>query len=65
MSDYDDMIYGPERDRQKAEKLKNEILAKSRAKKKSKLKIPIIVILKVNKHKSKNKRRSPIRKKKS
>ena len=33
MSDYDDMIYGPERDRQKAEKLKNEILAKSRAKK--------------------------------
>ncbi len=33
MSDYDDIKYGPERDREKAEKLKNEILAKSRAKK--------------------------------
>lgn len=33
MSDYDDVKYGPERDREKAEKLKNEILAKSRAKK--------------------------------
>jgi len=36
MSDYDDLKYGPERDRQKAEILKNEILAKSRAKKESK-----------------------------
>lgn len=35
MSDYDDIKFGPERDRQKAEKLKNEILAKSRAKKES------------------------------
>src|SRR5690606_28013446 len=33
MSEYDDFVYGPERDRQKAENLKNEILAKSRAKK--------------------------------
>ncbi len=33
MSIYDDLMFGPERDRQKAEKLKNEILAKSRAKK--------------------------------
>lgn len=33
MADYDDIKYGPERDREKAEKLKNEILAKSRAKK--------------------------------
>ncbi len=33
MAAYDNLIYGPERDRQKAEKLKNEILAKSRAKK--------------------------------
>lgn len=36
MSEYDDFIYGPERDRQKAEKLKNDILAKSRAKKEQK-----------------------------
>lgn len=36
MSIYDDLIYGPERDRQKAEKLKNEILAKSREKKAAK-----------------------------
>lgn len=36
MSLYDDLIYGPERDRQKAEKLKNEILAKSREKKQAK-----------------------------
>ncbi|WP_405199350.1 ATP-binding protein [Christiangramia sp. LLG6405-1] len=35
MSDYDDQKYGPERDRQKAEKLKKEIIAKSRAKKES------------------------------
>ena len=35
MSDYDNIKFGPERDRQKAEKLKNEILAKSRAKKES------------------------------
>lgn len=35
MADYDDVKFGPERDRQKAEKLKNEILAKSRAKKES------------------------------
>lgn len=33
MADYDDVKYGPERDREKAEKLKNDILAKSRAKK--------------------------------
>lgn len=33
MADYDDIKYGPERDREKAEKLKNDILAKSRAKK--------------------------------
>jgi signal transduction histidine kinase len=33
MAAYDDLVYGPERDRQKAEKIKNEILAKSRAKK--------------------------------
>jgi signal transduction histidine kinase len=33
MSEYDDIKNGPERDRQKAEKLKNEILAKSREKK--------------------------------
>lgn len=36
MSEYDDFVYGPERDRQKAEKLKDEILAKSRAKKEEK-----------------------------
>ena len=36
MSDYDDIKYGPERDRQKAEKLKDEILARSRAKKEEK-----------------------------
>lgn len=36
MSIYDDLIFGPERDRQKAEKLKNEILARSRAKKEEK-----------------------------
>lgn len=36
MADYDNIKFGPERDRQKAEKLKNEILAKSRAKKESK-----------------------------
>ncbi|HUH50647.1 MAG TPA: HAMP domain-containing sensor histidine kinase [Flavobacterium sp.] len=36
MSEYDDFKYGPERDREKAEKLKNEIIAKSRAKKESK-----------------------------
>lgn len=35
MAAYDDLIYGPERDRQKADRLKNEILAKSRAKKES------------------------------
>lgn len=35
MAAYDDLIFGPERDRQKADKLKNEILAKSRAKKES------------------------------
>lgn len=35
MAAYDDVIYGPERDRQKADKLKNEILARSRAKKES------------------------------
>jgi signal transduction histidine kinase len=35
MADYDELIYGPERDRQKADKIKNEILAKSRAKKES------------------------------
>lgn len=33
MADYDDIKYGPERDREKAEKIKNEILAKSRARK--------------------------------
>lgn len=33
MAEYDNIRFGPERDRQKAEKLKNEILAKSRAKK--------------------------------
>ncbi len=33
MADYDDIKYGPERDREKADKLKNDILAKSRAKK--------------------------------
>jgi signal transduction histidine kinase len=38
MAAYDDLIYGPERDRQKAEKLKNEIIAKSRAKKEAKAK---------------------------
>lgn len=36
MADYDELVYGPERDRQKADKLKNEILAKSRAKKEAK-----------------------------
>jgi signal transduction histidine kinase len=36
MDEYDDFSYGPERDREKAEKLKNEIIAKSRAKKESK-----------------------------
>ncbi len=36
MSIYDDLIFGPERDRQKAEKLKNDILARSRAKKEEK-----------------------------
>ncbi|ROI12241.1 sensor histidine kinase [Kaistella haifensis] len=36
MSEYDDFLYGPERDREKAEKLKNEILARSRAKKEEK-----------------------------
>ena len=35
MAAYDDLIYGPERDRQKAEKIKDAILAKSRAKKES------------------------------
>ena len=35
MAEYDFIKFGPERDRQKAEKLKNEILAKSRAKKES------------------------------
>jgi signal transduction histidine kinase len=35
MADFDELIYGPERDREKADKLKNEILAKSRAKKES------------------------------
>lgn len=33
MADYDDIKFGPERDREKAEKLKKDILAKSRAKK--------------------------------
>ncbi len=33
MSEYDDFLYGPERDREKADKIKNEILARSRAKK--------------------------------
>lgn len=33
MAEYDNIRFGPVRDRQKAEKLKNEILAKSRAKK--------------------------------
>lgn len=36
MADYDDLKYGPERDRKKAEKLKKEILAKARAKKEAK-----------------------------
>ena len=36
MDEYDDFLYGPERDREKAVKLKNEIIAKSRAKKESK-----------------------------
>ena len=36
MDEYDNILYGPERDREKAEKLKNEIIAKSRAKKESK-----------------------------
>ncbi len=36
MAEFDDFLYGPERDREKAEKLKNEIIAKSRAKKESK-----------------------------
>lgn len=35
MSEYDEFLYGPERDREKAEKIKNEILARSRAKKES------------------------------
>jgi signal transduction histidine kinase len=35
MSEYDEFLYGPERDREKAVKLKNEILARSRAKKES------------------------------
>ncbi|MBJ7883119.1 sensor histidine kinase, partial [Gelidibacter salicanalis] len=35
MDEYDDILYGPQRDREKAEKLKNEIIAKSRAKKES------------------------------
>lgn len=35
MDEYDDFLYGPQRDREKAEKLKNEIIAKSRAKKES------------------------------
>ena len=35
MADYDDIKFGPERDRKKAEQLKYEILAKSRAKKES------------------------------
>jgi signal transduction histidine kinase len=38
MDAYDEIIYGPERDRQKAEKIKNEILAKSRAKKEAQAK---------------------------
>lgn len=33
MDEYDDFLYAPQRDREKAEKLKNEIIAKSRAKK--------------------------------
>lgn len=40
MSEYDDFKYGPERDREKAEKLKNEILAKSRARKEEKASQP-------------------------
>ena len=36
MSEYDDFKYGPDRDREKAEQLKKEIIAKSRAKKESK-----------------------------
>lgn len=43
MSAYDDLIYGPERDRQKAEKIKNDILAKSRAKKESSTNNPILI----------------------
>ncbi|HEX8577679.1 MAG TPA: HAMP domain-containing sensor histidine kinase [Flavobacterium sp.] len=35
MSEYDEFLYGPQRDREKADKIKNEILAKSRAKKES------------------------------
>ena len=35
MSEYDEFLYGPERDREKADKIKNAILAKSRAKKES------------------------------
>lgn len=43
MADYDDIKYGPERDREKAEKLKNEILAKSRAKKEASANNPTAV----------------------
>lgn len=40
MSEYDDFKYGPERDREKADKIKNEILAKSRARKEEKANNP-------------------------
>lgn len=40
MANYDDIKFGPERDREKAEKLKNEILAKSRAKKEASANTP-------------------------
>lgn len=40
MSDYDDIKFGPERDRERAQKLKNEILAKSRAKKEASITNP-------------------------
>jgi len=43
MADYDEIKYGPERDREKAEKLKNEILAKSRAKKEASANNPTAV----------------------
>lgn len=42
MAEYDEIKFGPERDREKAEKLKNEILAKSRAKKEASANNPIL-----------------------